>query len=125
LRSHADRFQTGTLNALGIAIFDVALDIFKQLPIENCELRILGNTEYFFNKLSEIGIEPLLKNISVKYLAGIVTFKHEKSKEIFSELERRKIYGAVREGMIRFSPHFYNTKEEIDKVVNELKSIAG
>ena len=46
-------------------------------------------------------------------------------KEIFSELEKRKIYCAVREGMIRLSPHFYNTKDEIDKVVYELKSIAG
>lgn len=125
LRSNAERFQTGTLNAFGIAIFDAALNIFKQLRIENCELRILENTNYFIQRLVDIGIEPLLKNISNKHLAGIVTFKHEKSKEIFSELEKRKIYCAVREGMIRLSPHFYNTKDEIDRVVNELKSIAG
>lgn len=125
LRSNAERFQTGTLNAFGIAIFDAALNIFKQLRIENCELRILENTNYFIQRLVDIGIEPLLKNIFIEHLAGIVTFKHKKSKEIFSELEKRKIYCAVREGMIRFSPHFYNTKDEIDKVVNELKSIAG
>lgn len=125
LRSNAEKFQTGTLNALGIAIFDSAMNMFKQLRIENCELRILENTKYFIQKLCEIGIVPILKNISDEHLAGIVTFKHEKSKEIFSELEKRKIYGAVREGMIRFSPHFYNTKVEIDRVVNELKSIAG
>lgn len=125
LRSNAERFQTGTLNALGIAIFDAALKMFKQSKDENFELRVLENTNYFINKLSDIGIEPLLKNISNKHLAGIVTFQHDKSKEIFSELEKRKIYGAVREGMIRFSPHFYNTKDEIDKVVNELKIIVG
>ncbi|MBI5730697.1 MAG: aminotransferase class V-fold PLP-dependent enzyme [Ignavibacteriales bacterium] len=125
LRSNAERFQTGTLNALGIAIFDAALKMFKQSKDENFELRVLENTNYFINKLSDIGIEPLLKNISNKHLAGIVTFQHDKSKEIFSELEKRKIYGAVREGMIRFSPHFYNTKDEIDRVVNELKNIAG
>ncbi len=132
LRSNAERFQTGTLNAFGIAIFDAALNIFKQLRIENlpagrqgCELKIFENTNYFINKLSEIGIEPLLKNISNEHLAGIVTFKHEKSKELFSELEKRKIYCAVREGMIRFSPHFYNTKDEIERVINELKNIVG
>lgn len=125
LRSNAERFQTGTLNAFGIAIFDAALNMFKQSKVENFELRILENTKYFINKLAEIGIEPLLKNISNEHLSGIVTIKHEKSKEIFSELERRKIYCAVREGMIRFSPHFYNTKDEIDKVINTLKEIAG
>jgi len=125
LRSNAERFQTGTLNAFGIAIFDAAMNIFRKLRMENCELRILENTNYFINKLSEIGIEPLLKNVSNDHLAGIVTLKHEKSKEIFSELERRKIYCAVREGMIRFSPHFYNTKDDIDRVINELKNIAG
>jgi selenocysteine lyase/cysteine desulfurase len=125
LRSNAERFQTGTLNAFGIAIFDAALNMFKQLRILPIDRQVLENTDYFINKLSEIGIKPLLKNISNKHLAGIVTFQHDKSKEIFSELEKRKIYGAVREGMIRFSPHFYNTKDEIDKVVNELKSIVG
>ncbi len=135
LRSNAERFQTGTLNAFGIAIFDAALNVFKQLrtlPTGSPRLRLVGagrqvleNTNYFIQRLSDIGIEPLLKNISNEHLAGIVTFKHEKSKEIFSELEKRKIYGTAREGMIRFSPHFYNTKDEIDRVVNELKSIVG
>ncbi|MFA5804707.1 MAG: aminotransferase class V-fold PLP-dependent enzyme [Melioribacteraceae bacterium] len=125
LRSNAERFQTGTLNAFGITIFDAALNMFNQFRTENYALRILENTNYFINKLADIGIEPLLKNISNEHLAGIVTFKHEKSKEIFSELEKRKIYCAVREGMIRFSPHFYNTKDEIDRVVNELKIIVG
>ena len=125
LRSNAERFQTGTLNAFGLAIFDTALNIFRKWEKENFELRILENTEYFIRSLSEIGIDPVLKNISNKNLAGIVTFKHEKSKEIFSTLEKRKIYCAVRQGMIRFSPHFYNTKDEIDKVINELKDIAG
>lgn len=34
---------------------------------------------------------------------------------------RRNIEAVVREGYLRLSPHFYNTKEEIDKVVEELK----
>ena len=35
----------------------------------------------------------------------------------------KKIVCSLREGYIRFAPHFYNTKEEIDIVVNELKNI--
>jgi len=125
LRDTADKFQNGTMNTLGISIFDAVLDLFVEYGMENVESRILENTKYFIEKLIEIGIDPILKNVKEKNRAGIISFKHEKAIEIFSELEKRKIYCAVREGMIRFSPHFYNTKDEIDKVVNELKDLAG
>jgi selenocysteine lyase/cysteine desulfurase len=131
LKTSAERFQNGTINALGVAMFDASLDIFTELNLENssdgsladCELRIKENTSYFINKLMEIGIEPLLKKVNEKNRAGIVSFKNERAKEVFEELEKKKIYCAVREGMVRFSPHFYNTLEEIDLVVEELKKI--
>ncbi len=131
LKNSAERFQTGTVNALGVAMLDASLDIFDKFRFENfspggivdCEARIKENTNYFISKLLEIGIDPLLKSVDEKNKAGIVTFKHEKAKEIFACLESKKIYGAVREGMIRFSPHFYNTIEEIDRVIEELKNM--
>lgn len=123
LRKNADRFQTGTINALGVAIFDAVLNLFIEFGMENIEIRILDNTNYFIEKLSELGLIPILKNVSPQNRSGIVTFKHDKSKKIFDELEKRKIYCAVREGMIRFSPHFYNTKEEIDTAADHLSEI--
>jgi len=123
LRKNADRFQTGTINALGVAIFDAVLNLFSDFGMENIESHILDNTNYFIEKLSESGLNPILKNASSRNRAGIVTFKHDKAKKIFDELEERKIYCAVREGMIRFSPHFYNTKEEIDCVLENLNEI--
>lgn len=131
LKSSAERFQNGTVNALGIALFDASLDLFNQFKIESysaggitdCELRIRENTNYFIQRLEEIGIDTILKNVNAKNRAGIVTFRHKDSKEIFEKLEKKKIYCAVREGMIRFSPHFYNTLNEIDIVIDELKKI--
>ena len=91
--------------------------------MENVERRILDNTGYFIDKLDEIGLEPVLKNTDEKNRAGIVSFKHENTKSIFERLENEKIYCAVRMGMIRFSPHFYNTFDEIDRVVDVLKRV--
>lgn len=121
LKSSAERFQNGTINVLGVCLFEAALDLFHGFGMSNVERKILENTEYFINQLVEIGIEPILKNVETKNRAGIVTFKHERSNEIFEFLQSKRIYGAVRQGMIRFSPHFYNTKEEIDLVIKELK----
>lgn len=122
----ADCYQNGTMNALGVAIFDAVLDLFIEFGMENVERRVLENTNYFIEKLEEIGIEPILKNVNEKNRAAIVTFKHEKAKMIFDEFEKKRIYTAVREGMVRFSPHFYNSFSEIDFVLgilNEVKNL--
>jgi cysteine desulfurase / selenocysteine lyase len=123
LRPTADSLQCGTINVLGVCIFEATLDIFLGFGMENIEKRILENSKRFISKLSEIGLDPILKNIPKKNIAGIVSFKHEKANQIFVKLQQKKIFCAVREGMIRFSPHFYNTFEEIDLVIDELKSM--
>lgn len=126
LKPGADRFQNGTTNALGVAIFDSMLDLFLEFGMENVENRILENTNYFLEGLSHIDLPPILKDVDKKRLAGIVTFKHERAKEIYDALEKRRIYAAFREGMVRFAPHFYNTLEEIEQVVKQLENfIAG
>lgn len=123
LKSTADALQSGTINVLGVCIFESVLDIFIDFGMENVEKRILENSKHFINKLSEIGTEPILQKIPDKNIAGIVSFKHEKANQIFEALQDKKIFGAVREGMIRFSPHFYNTLDEIDLVIDELKRL--
>jgi len=76
----------------------------------------------FTLQLNETGFTPILKNFSKKNLAGIISFKSEDAGDIFNYLQTKNIVLAVREGIVRLSPHFYNTKDEIDKVVAELKN---
>jgi selenocysteine lyase/cysteine desulfurase len=120
LREDADRFQNGTLNFIGITALDESLNLYKEFGMENVERNVLSNTEYFINKLSEGGIKTLLENVSLNDLSGIVTIEPENPKRLFINLEKKKIFCSLREGKIRFSPHFYNTKEEIDFVIEEL-----
>lgn len=121
LKTSAERFQNGTINVLGVCLFEATLNLFHDFGMQSVEKHVLDNTEYFINQLLEIGIDPILKNVESKNRAGIVSFKIEKASELFEFLQSKRIYCAVREGMIRFSPHFYNTKDEIDFVVSELK----
>jgi selenocysteine lyase/cysteine desulfurase len=123
LKSTADALQGGTINALGIFGLLPALKLFSEFGYKNVEERILENSSHFIKKLLEIGVHPVLENCEKENLAGIVSFKHEKATMIFEELEKNEIYCSVREGMVRLSPHFYNTKEEIDIVVGEIKNI--
>lgn len=63
----------------------------------------------------------LFKEFGFKNIAGIVSFKSDKSENIFNHLTDKNIICSQRLGYIRLSPHFYNTKNDIDKVVAEIK----
>lgn len=121
LREDANRFQNGSLNMIGITALDESLNLYKEYGMNNVEKNVLSNTEYFINQLSEAGLKPILENVPLNNLAGIATVEHENAKRLFINLEKKNIFCSIREGMIRFSPHFYNTKDEIDFVIEELK----
>ena len=125
LRNSAERFQNGTINTFGIYALNASLKLFKEFGIENVERRVIENSTYFINELKNIGYNPILKNQSEESLSGIVSIRNEKNKEIYEELEKKNVNAAFREGIIRFSPHFYNTNEEIDIVISKLKEIGA
>lgn len=123
LKTSANVFQGGTLNTFGIYAFNSSLNLFKEFGFDKIEMVVLSNTKYFISKLQNIGLDCLLSDCSDEELAGIVSFKPKNPEAIFEQLEKKKIICSIREGLIRFAPHFYNTTEEIDKVVEELQKI--
>lgn len=123
LKENADAFQTGTLNTMGIYALNASLKLFDEFGNDEIEETVISNSKYFINELDNIGIKSFLVDCDEQNIGGIVSFKHENSQKIFDELKNKKIIGAVREGVVRFAPHFYNTKEEIIIVVNEVKNL--
>lgn len=117
----AKRFQNGTPNVAGVLAANSSFDLFIDYTIENVERRIKENTRYLIEKLSEIGYSPILKNQEDFHLAGIVTFDSENADKLKNELAKRDMIIEVRVGRVRISPHFYNTKEEMDAIVKAIK----
>lgn len=120
LKKSADAFQNGTISIIGVHGLDEVLGMFINLGLENIENRVLDNTKYFFSKLKEKGITPVLSECCPDNLSGIVTIKPDNPKEVFDSLLKKDFICSLREGLIRFSPHFYNTTEEIDTVISEI-----
>lgn len=121
----ANRYQAGTLNTYGVYALNTSLKIFNEFGFEKIENQILSNSEYMMEKLINSGIEPMLKDMKRKTLSGIVSIKRNDSDDILKYLQKSKIVCAVRQGILRFSPHFYNTEDEIDKVVAELEKYSN
>lgn len=121
LKTSANVFQGGTLNAFGIYAFNTSMKLFKDFGFENIQSEVLSNTKYFIEKLKSIRMDCVLCDYDYQELAGIVTIKPENPEKVFESLEKKKIFCSLREGFIRFSPHFYNSHYEIDKVIEELR----
>jgi selenocysteine lyase/cysteine desulfurase len=123
LKKTAEVFQPGTMNYPGIHVMDASLQLFKEFGLDEIETRIIDNSVYFISRLKEIGITPYLADVDRKYLSGIVSFVHPSADKIFHELLHRNIIPSLRDRVIRFAHHFYNTEEDIDKVITALKEI--
>lgn len=121
LKTTADVFQGGTINALGVYALNASLKLFNDFNFNEVEKRVLENSKYFLTKLASIGINGLLLNCKENELGGIVTIKIKDPDLVVKKLEQNKIICSQRVGMIRFSPHFYNIFDEIDRVVDVLQ----
>lgn len=123
LKKSAESFQNGTINFLGVYALNTSLKFLNEFGFESIEKNVIENSLYLINEFEKIGITPYLKKCSKNNLAGIVSFKHKSSKNIFDLLSEKNIICSLREGMIRFSPHFYNVKEESDKIIEVLRNV--
>ncbi len=121
LKKTANVFQGGTLNSLGIHIFNASLKLLKEFGFNRIEENVISNTRYLRKKLNEIGINCLIDEVGEKHFSGITSFRTGKNEELYKYLEDEKIVCSLREGYIRLAPHFYNTFEDIDFVVNSIE----
>ncbi len=124
------RFEHSSPNRLPIIGLDAALGIFECIDggMPAVEERILGLTSYAIDGLELLGY-PVVSPQGDGERSGIVCFKlHPKRQEIslqqlVDELASRNIHLAALSDVIRISPHFYNTLEEIDALLNALDDI--
>jgi len=88
--------------------------------VENIESRILKLTDHLMDAVKDLGLK-LLTPEEPQCRSGIVNFKIDKPQEVAEKLKNKGIVISARSHGIRVSPHFYNTEEEIDKLVEEIK----
>ncbi len=130
LKAGAARFEHSSSNRLPIIGLDAALGIFECIDggMPAVEERILGLTSYAIAGLERLGY-PVVSPQGDGERSGIVCSKlHPERQDISSqqlvdELASRKIHVAARGDVVRISPHFYNTLEEIDVLLNALEDI--
>jgi selenocysteine lyase/cysteine desulfurase len=129
-RKGAARLEHSTPNHMPIVALDASLGMFESIDggMEAVEARILGVAGYAISGLERLGYSVVSPRGSGER-SGIVCFSPHPSRpeltpqRIVDELEARHIYTAARGTVARISPHFYNTMEDIDALLNALEEL--
>jgi len=100
----------------------VSMNLILKYGIENIESRINELCEHLVGELLNLGFK-LQTPLSDKKRFGIVNFKVKDNKSAAKKLEVRDVLVAPRVGGLRVSPHFFNTKSDIDKLIEELQTL--
>jgi len=120
LSETASRFEVGSPSFISLTGAAEALKILLNCGIENVERRILKLTDHLMEAVKNLGL-TLQTPQERQYRSGIVLCKVDKPKELTEKLRQKEIIVSARAHGLRVSPHFYNTEEEIDKLMEEIK----
>ena len=117
----ARRFEYATANFLGITALSASAGLLWEAGIDKIEQHLLALGEVLIAQLSEIGLvfrgAPDRKNRS-----GIYSFAGTDMEQLFEYLLKKNIVCSLRNGLLRISPHFYNTMSEIEELIKQIKN---
>jgi selenocysteine lyase/cysteine desulfurase len=112
----ARRFEIATSNVVGIFGLTASTTLLLEAGTEAIEKHLFSLGDRLIENLSEIGFK-YIGSSDLKHRSGIYTFQCENVKETYKHLRSNNVHLSLRNDLLRFSPHFYNTLDEIDQVV--------
>jgi len=125
LRSDAGRYEAGSFNILGIAGLNAALGLLLEVGIDNIAANLRSKRKWLVSALFNKGFEVFCPE--PENAGGITSCWREDDdmKALGDKLMAEGIVASVRgdrsgRDYLRFSPHFYNTQVELERVVDLL-----
>lgn len=119
VKRDASRYEMGCPPFPAIFAVGAAVDYLSSIGMERIQKRILELTDFAIEALEKKGYEVVSPR-EPKHRSGIVVFKMEKAQTLWKRLLAKKIYVSARGAGIRVAPHFYNSFEDIEKLVRAL-----
>lgn len=122
-----DKFQSGFRNYVGMAGLEYCANYFLQYGLDNIRRNIIGLANQLRDELQKIPGITLIGPEPEDQRTSIVSFtmQQKEPQYIVEKLEGQGIILAVREIMdkkiVRASPHFFNTAEQIQAAINAIK----
>ncbi len=120
----ARRFECGSPNSLGVHALQASLSLLLEIGIETIHKNVVSNIQYLNELIDYLGLECITPRRQNRR-AGIITFRHtdKDNRIIYKRLKEQGILCAYRAGGIRFSPHFYTSRDDLERTSDILENV--
>ena len=121
----AQKYEAGGLPSALLYAMEASVDWILAIGTDAIERRVLGLADELGRRLCELGGVLASDNAGAALESQIVAarFPGRNASELAKELRRRRVLVAARHGHLRVSPHFYNNREDIERLTAELKTL--
>ncbi len=118
LKDGAARFEAGSYPGLPLVGFVENLRILNSIGVKEINRKIFHLRNLLLEGLLSMGAD-IISPIDESCASGILTFrlKGHSSKALWVVLNEAKVISSLRKDAIRLSPHFYNSEDEVAKVL--------
>lgn len=120
----ATRYRLGTMNNAGIVSLDAALGLYEEAGASWCEQQVLARSGRLARGLDALGFRRYGTS-DPAHASGIVTVEHRDVDALDARLQQHGVAAAVRQRKLRFAPTYYNSDDEIDRVLDVVRDFAG
>jgi selenocysteine lyase/cysteine desulfurase len=116
----ARKYEVGSHNLVGLAGFQAALGLLEEVGIRNIGAELTRKRAWVAADLLARGFTVLQPDPPPENVGGVLSFFRPdmESAELIRRLEAARVTATIRklpdgQSAVRFSPHFYNTDEEL------------
>ena len=119
LHETARKFESATVNFAGVYELRAAIDYIHGIGIANIEREVLRISKYLYDRLAELGYEL---ETPPGEQSAIVTCRVDDVATMARLLNERGIVTSLRTREMRISPHFFNSDDDIDALVDVMEA---
>ncbi len=127
IKPTADRFEISTLDIAALCGLSRSLELTSELGTGRIEGRVCAMTRELTSELRRRQVELFLDPSQDDRLAGIVSCRlpGRNTTELLEALHQRGFHCGSHQDYLRLAPHFFNTSEEIEillETIDEIRS---
>ena len=123
----ARRYEAGTHNLVGLAGFQAALELMEEIGPAKIGAELMRKRTWVSTALVSKGFTVLQPEPPMENVGGVLSFHHPEvsSAELYRRLRDAGVNATLRtmpggQELLRFSPHYYNTDEEMTVALKAL-----
>ncbi len=118
--SSSRRFEIGTYPFSTLWTMCASLELLSEIGTKAIERQVLKLIDLLIDYLKDTPYQ-IKSSLIPQHRSGILSFSAKDCARLHQTLSQKNIITSFRENSIRVSPHFYNSTEDIEKLINVLK----